>query len=55
VRNLLLVIRVDGHVIKEGSRGFEAAVRMVGGEENAVMLALTAARDRKLFNYRLRI
>ena len=36
VRDLLLVTRVDGHLIKEWPSGFHAAVWIVGGEEDAV-------------------
>jgi hypothetical protein len=36
VRDLLLVIGVDGHLIKELPSSFHAAVRIVGGEEDTV-------------------
>jgi hypothetical protein len=36
VRDLLLVIQVDGHLIKELPSGFHAAVWIVRSEENAV-------------------
>src|SRR5580692_7614967 len=36
VRDLLPVICVDGHMIKEWSSGFHAAVWIVRGEEDAV-------------------
>jgi hypothetical protein len=36
VRDLLPIGCVDGHMIKERSSGFHAAVWIVGGEEDAV-------------------
>jgi hypothetical protein len=36
MRDLLLVIHVDGHLIKALPSGFHAAVWSVRGEENAV-------------------
>src|SRR5580692_3651148 len=36
VRDLLLIIRIDGHLIKELPSGLHAAVGIVRGEEDAV-------------------
>ena len=36
VRDLLLIVHVDGHLIKVLPSGFHGAVRIVGGEEDAV-------------------
>ena len=60
VRDLLLIIRVDGHLIKELPSGFHAAVWIVRGEEDAVdtdrvrhaqMLVFVEAEDLKTWRW----